>query len=280
MRYMTNMRAALVVAILTIGTAFQAFGSPQDVLIVPARTRIVRLALDLHALRGVTLVSYANTDDPQRPLLHVWAPTTRAWERIELEQLPVHDRIPEQPQVLYLIGNETILPPGIPSVLDHAVRQVSVASLSISEILRQFDPTMGFSAAEWRSLASRHNLQIREIRHERRRWHRFGGPQAPEAPAPQTDTPAPASEPAPVAEPAPEPEPITMEEATDLPPKPLPEQPEGPAAEPQADEGVPDVEEKGAPETEDTDAAAVEPSEPLDLEPEPAPQDDPIPEKQ
>ena len=221
-----------------------------NIVVVPARARMVRLGFDVHALRGVILMSYRQTDDPLQPLVHVWNRSSRSWQRVDLSQIKDTPNIPASPHQVFVIGPSAIVPDILLTVLAHATEVQVLQTFSVADILTRLDESMDFSLQEWRALAQRFDLEITEIQDERSRWGRFGPPrryreqmeqdvpeQIIEAPAPQPRRPR-------ETQPIRETQRITIPEPTE--PDPATEAPEEP----------------------------VKPAEPV----EPAPTDDPLPE--
>ncbi len=185
MRFTTRLLMGLTISFLLLGSASFAKAGRNDVLVLPARARMIRLGFDIQSLRGVTLVSYSKTDDPIRPLMHVWNRSDRSWTRFEIEQFSHSRLIPPQPQNVYVVGLAGEVPDAILAAASRANRVLPIKSLSVSDILMALEPDMSFSIREWRSLAERHNLELQELNYERRRWGRFGPPGGREAQRPQ-----------------------------------------------------------------------------------------------
>ncbi len=213
-----------------------------DILVVPARARMVRLGFDVHALRGVTLMSYRETDDPMQPLVHVWNRSRRNWQSVNLAEIRRTANVPATPQNVFLIGPASIVPDILLTSLAHANQLHRMQTFSVAEILTELDQTMDFSLQEWRDLARRFDLEITEVHQERSRWGRFGPPpryrDQQEIPqhvieAPENDTvaprngepiretqritiPEPIQEPEPTVEQEPTEDPLRLEDAFDV----------------------------------------------------------------
>jgi hypothetical protein len=187
-------------AVLTIGFGFAmispARASRHDILIVPARARMVQLAFDIQALRNVTIVSYRASDNPLQPLMHVWNRAGRNWLQIDVGQLQEERRLPAQPERVYVIGQTGAVPEVILLALSHAKTIQTIHSFSVSEILTAMDATLAFNRAEWQALAERYDLNLTEVNQEQNRWGRFGPPrryrEQPTPPQPVIPQPVPA----------------------------------------------------------------------------------------
>jgi len=254
--------------LLVFSTVLQAQPQRDDVLIVPARARMVRLAFDLQALRGPTLVSYRLTDDPLQPLLHVWNRNRKMWQEVPAEALSLAPAMPVMPNRVYVIGRSTEIPEVIPVALSQAREVRMLDTLSIAEILTSLDREMQFSFEEWKTLAERHNLEMTEVNREQRRWGRFGPPrryrQSPPPDQPSAGDSAPGGTPPASPSPAlaaPEATPVDDAMPADVPPA-------IPATETEVVQPQPDAEAENLPETVSDDLLEYEPA-PLDPEPSP-----------
>ena len=191
MRTKSHFKIVGFIAFVVCVVAPQVHAHRNDILIVPARARMIRLAFDLQALRGPALISYRETEDPLQPLLHVWNRAARDWQRVDIANISRAQHIPATPNRTYIIGLRQNIPDVLPAALSHTAELRILNTLSVADILTILDREMQFSIEEWRALAGRYDLEITELNHERRRWGRFGPPrryrqQAP--PDPQGST--------------------------------------------------------------------------------------------
>lgn len=163
-------------ALLIVGTVPFAHAQRNDIIVVPARARMVRLGFDIQALRGVTLMSYRDTEDPFQPLVHVWNRSRRDWQRADVATLARNANLPVTPERVFVIGPSAIVPEVLLTALDHATEIHSLQTFSVAEILTHLDQTMRFNVEEWRALAKRYDLEITELQRTPNRWGRFGPP--------------------------------------------------------------------------------------------------------
>jgi len=176
MRTYKRFTIAGLVALCVLATAPMVQAQRNNILVVPARARMVRLGFDIQALRGVALVSYRETDDPLQPLVHVWNRARSEWQDVDLAQITRTPNIPAIPQNVFVIGPTAIVPEVLIASLSHASTIETIQTFSVAEILTRLDQTMDFNLEEWRALARRFDLEITEIHDERSRWGRFGPP--------------------------------------------------------------------------------------------------------
>lgn len=182
----------------TVVTFLCAFSGPNasaknDVIIVPARQRMVALAFDIQSLRDLVMITYRGTTDTEQPLLHVWEPKTKAWRELSSDGFSVGQFMSSQPDTIYLVGTENSIPKMVIEGAAQARTVVRIDSISIAEVVNTLDQTMKFSESEWAALQERHGLQTRDLNYERRKWGRFGPPpgtvKASDEPAVQEEVP-------------------------------------------------------------------------------------------
>jgi hypothetical protein len=176
---MTTRLSRAVLGLMALGLLWLApvaQAGRNDVIVVPARARMVRLGFDLQALRGAALVSYRETDEPLQPLLHVWNRSRREWQQVDVARLTQQSQVPSHPNVVYIIGLPNMIPETLAAALSGATEVRTLNTFSVAEILTAVDREMRFSVAEWQMLGERYNLDVTEINAEQRRWGRFGPP--------------------------------------------------------------------------------------------------------
>ncbi|MFU8780124.1 MAG: hypothetical protein ACNA71_03765 [Kiritimatiellia bacterium] len=175
--YTKSMRIMLALCTLSmLGITPAASASKDDIVVIPARARMVKLGFDLQTLRGPTLISYRDTDEPLQPLVHVWNRSRRQWQEIEVSQIAQSTMVPPRPHRVYAIGLPGMIPETLLVALSNASELHMLQTFSVAEILTTLDQEMSFSMAEWRSLGARHNLDVTEVNVQQRRWGRFGPP--------------------------------------------------------------------------------------------------------
>ncbi len=169
------------VAIVT-GTALCALtprshAAEIDILIIPARSRVIALAFDVHALRGTRLISYRS--GPGTPLLHYWDAPARHWRQLTVEEYSFGKFMPQPARTIYLVGTDAVLPAAVIEGAGQGHALIRIQSVNIADIVNVLNQTLKFTTREWRDLAQRHGLETRDENHERRRWGRFGKPGSP-----------------------------------------------------------------------------------------------------
>jgi len=181
-------------------------------MVIPARYRIVQLAFDIARLRDLTLVSYRETKTPQEPLMHVWQPGMREWSATDISEYGSGAVFGRLPRKTILIGDDPSLLETLSQVTSWGGEMLRIATLDFVTLVNVLNGSLHFSPREWKWLAARYELELKDLNVEQRRYGRYGKPGKPlfplrkTPPRPEPETP-PAVEPAaePVVEPAVEP---------------------------------------------------------------------------
>ena len=214
-------------------TTMAARRNTTDVLVVPSRYTIVQLSFDIVALRDVALVAYGNSATSGELLLHAWDADTGTWKRITADEYAVGAFSSREPDEMILIGSDEDLPSVIIAGASQARNVTRIDTLSVVTVVNALHKRMKFTEREWKLLADRHGLKIKDSNYERRRWGRYGPPGSK------------SKKPVEVAE--------TLEEELDEITAPDPEETEPVTDEPAS---LGPVEEKGMPEAETPEAEA------------------------
>lgn len=191
-----GLRVALIGALTTAAAAAALApkgGGEPVAIVVPAREAAVRMAFDMAALRPSYLVSYQVRPGAEPPWLHVWDAAARRWIETNLEAYGAGANFGGMPRTAFFLGTETEFPPQLDEYAGWAVRKVRLTTLNPMPCLNAFHEAFRFTPAEWRWLARRYNLDLKDRNEQRRRYGRYGPPgqPPPEAGMPPGAAPAP-----------------------------------------------------------------------------------------
>jgi hypothetical protein len=157
-------------------TTMAARRNTTDVLVVPSRYTIVQLSFDIVALRDVALVAYGNSATSGDLLLHAWDADTGTWKSITADEYAVGAFSSREPDEMILIGSDADLPSAIIAGASQARNVTRIDTLSVVTVVNALHKRMKFTEREWKLLAERHGLEIKDSNYERRRWGRYGPP--------------------------------------------------------------------------------------------------------
>ena len=168
-------------------------GNGSTVLVIPARYTVVQLAFDVAYLRPVALLAY-DSDDAGEPLLHRWSTAAGDWIETDMDACKAGTATSCSPgRVVVLASGTNGLPASLAEAAGAWCDDVTVIpSLRSLTVLNTLHDDMKFSAREWKWLAGRHGLTLKDLNAERRRYGRYGKPGAKKtAPVIESEIPAP-----------------------------------------------------------------------------------------
>lgn len=218
-------------ALWNCGASRAAGAEKQVLMVIPARYTIVQFAFDVARLRSVSLVAYEAGTDSSSPVMHVWDQDIKEWVRTSVGEYSSGALFRATPDVTVLVGTAGIMP-GIILETSRSASVREVPDLNIAQLVNTLNTEVSFTPAEWRYLAGRYGLQLKDENAQRRRWGRYGPPgtkarkpaprRAPQEASVKLPPPAEVFEPAPaepmiLMEPAIVPEPEVDESAMDAP---------------------------------------------------------------
>lgn len=269
------LRKLSILAILLLPCLAQSITPAAEesvLLLVPSRQLTVRCSFDIARIRPVQLVSYTTPRKRSAdPDLFVWRNDERRWEQISVEVYRGGEFLDKEPSHVLLFGTDRYLRAALLEASARRWKTERIPSMNLGDLVNGMDRMFRFSPSEWRWLARRNGLELKDRNEQRRRYGRYGPPGTKPTPPPK-----PAVEPA--AAPAPEPEiegPVVpaprprMDGILELVPEP------GPAVEPEAQ---PMVEPEAQPVPEPKPPVMPEPEPQLEVEPEPTSPPEPEPE--
>ena len=160
-------------------------------LVVPSRYTIVQLAFDMAKIRPMAIVAYDDSPTSKVSRLHVWDATVQDWLRMEFSEFKSASFIRAPPKDLLVIGNDIA---GLGDAASWASTKKRISTFSIVTVVNTLDEILSFSNSEWKTLARKYDLKLKDQNDERRRlgrWGRSGHEQPPAATAPETVLPPP-----------------------------------------------------------------------------------------
>ena len=270
-----NMCILAVVLLPCLAQCFTPIAEESVMLVVPSRQLTVRCAFDIARLCPLQLVAYSTPRKRSAvPDLFVWRKAEKRWDKISVEDYRAGSFLEQQPTRVFLFGTDRYLRSAIVEASGRRWRTKRIASMNLGDLVNTMHGEFHFSPSEWRWLAKRNGLVLKDRNEERRRYGRYGPPgQKPKpavvptkepvvepAPAPEVEQPAPPArqprlstvlelvpepeavpEPEPVVKPEPEPAPVAEPKVA---PKPVP----APEPKPEPAPKAPESEQKPKPE--------------------------------
>jgi hypothetical protein len=197
---MTSRACLLGLTLLTLPALPGLAQTPDALLIVPSRYTLVQLGFDVAKLRPVRLIAYEVEPRTQALYLHRWDTGLMDWVRISGDDYSSGMGYRPIPPRAVLIAENDGLPERLKALPD-GMDVTHIATLKIAQVVNGLHDVFAFEPSEWRWLARRHRLELKDLNAERRRWGRYGPPGI--RPVPRDDRMS-APESVPVPAPAPE----------------------------------------------------------------------------
>lgn len=181
-----------------------AKGHEPSMLVVQAKQKLVQIAFDMALMRDVTLVSFDKNAKTGKITLHVWDNDIKQWVNTNLDEVKAGAGAKQAIKNSIIVGVDagalTTLAGSTPGDVK------TVVSTDLVNLMNALNDVYLFNPNEWKWLAKRHDLELKDLNEDRRRYGRYGKPGEVPLPTPETDlpkvTPQPVVTPTPV--PAPE----------------------------------------------------------------------------
>ena len=184
----------LVVAffVLTLGSFLRlsAAADVPTVLVIPAKPYIVAFCTDVAMMKPLDIVSYEVSRKTNAPpmILNLWNGQTRDWTRVVTEDYRSGSLFKEMPKRVILLGNNLAAVAELKGASAVMGDIIVVPNLDAMGMANSLNDILKFSPSEWRFLANRYGLQLKDLNSERRRYGKYGPPGAkPSAPMPKSE---------------------------------------------------------------------------------------------
>lgn len=156
------------------GFTFAGMATPDSIIVMPARKRVVQLAFQLSRCKDVGLVTYNTTAGLDSPLIHVW--TGQEWVQIGLNDYVQGSFMSGEPKHVFLLGDSNTLPLRMMNDVSWYKNPEHITTLDITSLVNTFGKSLKLSSRQWKWLAAENGLTIKDQNTERRRYGRWGSP--------------------------------------------------------------------------------------------------------
>ncbi len=153
---------------------FAGMATPDSIIVMPARKRVVQLAFQLSRCKNVGLVTYNTNAGLDSPLIHVW--TGQEWVQVSLDDYVQGSFMSGEPKNVYLLGDSNTLPVRMMNDISWYKSPERITTLDISSLVNTFGKSLKLSPRQWKWLAAENGLTIKDQNTERRRYGRWGAP--------------------------------------------------------------------------------------------------------
>lgn len=169
--------SAGLIALTVVSTSdvlWAGSATPESIMVVPARKRMVQLAFEISRCKEIGLVTYNNSPSLPAPLLHAW--NGHDWVQISMEDYVEGRFMSGDPKHVFLLGDASSLPLKMQEGPAWYKDLNRITTLDTALIINQMGNVLNFSARQWKWLADTYGMKIEDQSIERRRYGRWGAP--------------------------------------------------------------------------------------------------------
>jgi len=165
----------MVLALVVTGDlAWAGSATPESIMVIPARQRMVQLAFEISRYKEVGLVTYNTSPALSAPLIHVW--NGQEWIQISMEDYVEGRFMSGDPKHVFLLGDASSIPLKMMEGPTWYKDLNRITNLDIAMIINQVGNVLHFNSRQWKGLADTYGLKIEDQNTERRRYGRWGAP--------------------------------------------------------------------------------------------------------
>lgn len=146
-----------------------------SVIVVPSRYTMVKLAFDMAKMRNVELVSYHDMTRVKETHLYLWDTSIREWRSVTVDGYNSQEILKQRPERIIVVGSDKQLPQVLKETLQNPAT-LRVPTMDIVTIFNTLNKAFKFTPNEWKWLAGRYGLKLKDLNEEKRRWGKYGKP--------------------------------------------------------------------------------------------------------
>lgn len=151
-----------------------ATATPDSIIVMPARKRVVQLAFQMSRCKDIGMVTYNTSPALATPLIHVW--TGSEWVQITVDEFVQGTFMTGEPKHVFLLGDSTMMPAQMIDAPTWCKDTHKITSLETAALINQIGKVLKFSPRQWTWLAQENGLSVKDQNAERRRYGRWGAP--------------------------------------------------------------------------------------------------------
>ncbi len=148
--------------------------TPDSIIVMPARKRVVQLAFQMAQCKKIGLVTYNTSPTLNEPLIHVW--NGQEWLQITLQDYTQGSFMSGDPKHVFLLGDSTTIPLRMMDDVSWYKDLHRLTTLDTTALINEIGTALNFSSHQWKFLANANGLKIEDRNAERRRFGRWGSP--------------------------------------------------------------------------------------------------------
>jgi hypothetical protein len=170
--------AAFMAVTLVAASDYVVAGTatPDSILVMPARKRVVQLAFQMARCQNIGLVTYNTSPTLGEPLIHIWNGQSKEWIQITLQDYIQGSFMSGDPKHVFLLGDSTTIPLRMMDEVSWYKDLHRLTTLDTTALINTIGQALNFSPRQWKFLANENGLKIEDQNAERRRFGRWGSP--------------------------------------------------------------------------------------------------------
>ena len=150
--------------------------TPDSIIVMPARKRVVQLAFQMARCQNIGLVTYNTSPTLSEPLIHIWNGQSKEWIQITLQDYVQGSFMSGDPKHVFLLGDNTTIPLRMMDEVSWHKDLHRLTTLDTTALINEIGKTLNFTSRQWKFLAKENGLKIEDQNAERRRFGRWGSP--------------------------------------------------------------------------------------------------------
>jgi hypothetical protein len=169
--------ACVVLAIAATSDCVTAgSATPDSIIVMPARKRVVQLAFQMASFKDIGLVTYNTNPALREPLIHYWNGNNQEWVQMTMQDFVQGSFMSGDPKHVFLLGDSTITPLKMLDGISWYKDLHRLTTFDTATLINEIGKVVKFSARQWKWLAKENGLEIQDQNAERRKYGRWGAP--------------------------------------------------------------------------------------------------------
>ncbi len=145
-------------------------------LVVPARPAVVRFCADVARMKNATMVCYEAQQRGGAPVLFLWKALSGDWVKISADDYQSGALLGRGMRRVLIIGTDRAAVAALVELSGRLGDVATIDRLDVMTLANGINDVDPFTSGQWKALARRHDLQLKDLNEDRRRYGRFGKP--------------------------------------------------------------------------------------------------------
>lgn len=169
------LQAFLCILFIWAGTVHAA-NKDKTVMVIPSRYTVIQLAYDISKLRTSTIIAYEPVENTKIPATHIWDKMANDWMKMSIAEFGSGDFPGADAEVMVIMGIDGEVPDVLVQAASWCPTIREVEEISIVDMVNTLNKNMDFSPREWKWIADKYRLKLKDKNAKRRRYGKYGPP--------------------------------------------------------------------------------------------------------